>query len=342
MNMLTDMLSYDLPESLIAQYPSEKRDESRLMVVERHSGLIHLDIYKNISKYLIPGDCMVLNNTRVIRARLTTTKSTGGKIELFLLNEISPGIWKALVRPSAKVKVNTLLHCKGNLKARILEKGSDGIHLVQFDHTNLISYLEAIGEIPLPPYIKRKSTDGSDAERYQTVYAERLGSVAAPTAGLHLTKELLEELKQMGIREAYLTLHVGYGTFKPITAQCLEEHKVEEEEYIFEKHTATLLNTVRSEGKKILAVGTTCARVLETCFVGGRFVPGKGKTDLYIYPPYQFKSIDMLQTNFHLPKSSLLALVCAFMGYELTMKAYNLAIREKFRFYSYGDVMLIK
>lgn len=340
--MLTQDLHYDLPESLIAQFPSEQRDESRLMVVDRASGDIRLDVYRNVARYLQRGDCMVLNDTRVIRARLHGRKASGGRVEVFLLRETEPGCWMALVRPSAKVKPGTRVHFTGGLEARVEEAVEEGKRRVCFNHAEAIERLEQAGEIPLPPYIKRKSEDRHDAERYQTLYARAPGAVAAPTAGLHFTDGVFRDLDAAGVDHAFLTLHVGYGTFKPITAATLEEHAVDAEEYEFPENTADKLNTVRSAGGRVIAVGTTCARVLETRFLGNRFTPGGGTTGLYIHPPYTFKAVDILQTNFHLPQSSLLALVCAFGGYDLIMEAYRRAVAEKFRFYSYGDVMLIR
>lgn len=340
--MLTQDLRYDLPESLIAQFPSEQRDESRLMVVDRASGDIRLDVYRNVARYLQRGDCMVLNDTRVIRARLHGHKASGGRVEVFLLRETEPGCWVALVRPSAKVKPGTRVHFTGGLEARVEETVEEGKRRVYFNHAEVIKRLEQAGEIPLPPYIKRKSEDRHDAERYQTLYARAPGAVAAPTAGLHFTDDVFRELDAAGVDRAFLTLHVGYGTFKPITTATLEEHAVDPEEYEFPENTADTLNAVRSAGGRVVAVGTTCARVLETRFLGNRFTPGGGTTGLYIHPPYTFKAVDILQTNFHLPQSSLLALVCAFGGHNLIMEAYRRAVAEKFRFYSYGDVMLIR
>lgn len=340
--MLTQDLHYDLPESLIAQFPSEQRDESRLMIVDRASGDIRLDVYRNVARYLQRGDCMVLNNTRVIRARLHGHKASGGRVEVFLLRETEPGCWVALVRPSAKVKPGARVHFANGLEATVEEAVEEGKRRVCFNHAEVIERLEQAGEIPLPPYIKRKTEDRHDAERYQTLYARTPGAVAAPTAGLHFTDGVFRDLDAAGVDHAFLTLHVGYGTFKPITAATLEEHAVDAEEYEFPENTADKLNTVRSAGGRVVAVGTTCARALETRFSGNRFTPGGGTTGLYIHPPYAFKAVDILQTNFHLPQSSLLALVCAFGGYDLIMEAYRRAVAEKFRFYSYGDVMLIR
>lgn len=340
--MLTKDLNYPLPESQIAQFPSEKRDESRLMVVDRASGGIRLDVYRNLPRYLKPGDCLALNDTRVIRARLHGHKASGGRVEIFLLRETGPGCWTALVRPSAKVKPGTCVYFSGDLEARVEEVIEEGKRRVVFNHPNVIEQLEQAGGIPLPPYIKRKTAGGNDAERYQTVYAKIPGAIAAPTAGLHLTDALFDELGRAAIQRTFLTLHVGYGTFKPITAETLEEHTVDPEEFSVSTEAAAILNATRAAGGRIVAVGTTCARVLESQYIAGEFKAGSGLTDLYIHPPYAFKAVDILQTNFHLPQSSLLALVCAFAGYDLTMDAYHRAVKEGFRFYSYGDVMLIR
>ena len=340
--MLTEALDYSLPESLIAQSPSPQRDESRLMVVDRDSDSIQLDSYKNIAQYLKRGDTMVLNDSRVIRARLHGHKSSGGRVELFLLQEIESACWIALVRPSAKVKPGTTVHFSGGLDARVDGWVEGGKRKVYFNDSEVIERLEGAGQIPLPPYIKREKEDRQDAERYQTVYARIPGAVAAPTAGLHFTDRVFHRLDQLGVGRVSLTLHVGYGTFKPITATSLEEHRVDAEEYDFPEIACKTLNKTRESGGRIVAVGTTCARVLETQFSDGSFRSGSGTTSLYIKPPYQFQGVDILQTNFHLPRSSLLALVCAFGGYELIMEAYRRAVDEKFRFYSYGDVMLIR
>lgn len=340
--MLTEKLNFTLPESLIAQYPSEQRDRSRLMVVDRVTGNIALDVYQNLPRYLNRNDCMVLNDTRVIRARLHGRKPSGGLVEAFLLHELEPGCWVALVRPSAKVKPGTSVLFPGGLESTVEEHLGNGKRRVRFNHADIIERLEKAGEIPLPPYIKRDSPSKTDAERYQTLYAKHPGAVAAPTAGLHLSADVFEQLEQAGIQTSYLTLHVGYGTFKPVTTENLEDHVVDAEEFVLPESTADTLNRTRKSGGRVVAVGTTCARVLETQYHGDAFHGGEGTTTLYIYPPYTFNAVDILQTNFHLPQSSLLALVSAFGGHELIREAYKRAIAEKFRFYSYGDVMLIR
>lgn len=339
--MNTAELDYDLPPENIAQHPAEPRDASRLLVLERGSGAIHFDVFSHIGAYLRPGDCLVMNDTRVIRARLRGCKPSGGQVEVFLLREQAPGTWSALVRPSARAKPGTRVRIAGVVEATIDDILPGGQRLVRFADTAILEHLETIGEIPLPPYILRDRPDSSDLTRYQTVYAKTPGAVAAPTAGLHFTPEIIQALEQAGIRRAALTLHVGYGTFKPITADTLEAHHVDSEDYVLSEDTAQLLNRVRAEKGRIIAVGTTSARVLETCFRDGAFHAGSGQTDVYIHPPYTFRAVDVLQTNFHLPRSSLLALVCAFAGTDPILGAYQCAVREHFRFYSYGDAMLI-
>ncbi len=339
--MKTSELDYTLPAELIAQHPCPNRDGSRMLVVDRATGQITEDVYRNVASHLRPGDCMVLNDTRVIRARLHGRKATGGMVEVFLLREEAPGQWVALVRPSAKVKPGTAVHFAGDITATAGEVLPEGRRRVRFNRPDVLATLESVGEIPLPPYIHRDSPESADLTRYQTVYADHPGAVAAPTAGLHFTEEVFASLDARGVTRTRLTLHVGYGTFKPVSAETLEEHRVDPEEFEFPEETAARLNAVRAAGGRVVAVGTTVTRVLETRHDGVNYVPGCGLTDAYIYPPYIFKGVDALQTNFHLPKSSLLALVCAFAGRELVMAAYHHAVREKFRFYSYGDVMLI-
>jgi S-adenosylmethionine:tRNA ribosyltransferase-isomerase len=334
-------LDYTLPEELIAQHPCPDRDGSRLLVVDRAAGTLTEDIYRNVAAWLRSGDCMTLNDTRVIRARLHGHKESGGAVEIFLLREEAPGVWAALVRPSAKVRPGASVLLSGGLRAEVLEPLPNGQRRVRFDRPDVVETLERIGEIPLPPYIHRDTQEAGDAVRYQTVFARTPGAVAAPTAGLHLTPEVFAALDAKGVRRAHLTLHVGYGTFKPITAERLEDHRVDAEDFEFPEDTAELLNATRAAGGRVMAVGTTATRVLETQWRDGRFHAGSGQTTAYIYPPYTCRGVDILQTNFHLPKSSLLALVCAFAGRDLTREAYDYAVRNRFRFYSYGDVMLI-
>jgi len=340
-SMKTSDLDYDLPKDLIAQHPCERRDESRLLVLDRTNGSFRLDRFRNLAGYLRGGDCVVLNDTRVIRARLKATKATGGHVEIFLLREIRAGSWTALVRPSSRVAPGTRVSVGEAVEAVIGEVLPNAQREVVFDTPDVLQVLERVGEIPLPPYIHRKQPEDSDLTRYQTVYACMPGAVAAPTAGLHFTEQVFDSLMDKGIGHTYLTLHVGYGTFKPITADTIEEHTVDAEEFCFPPESAELLNRTRRSGGRVVAVGTTASRVLETQYQGDLYQPGEGLTGLYIYPPYRFRGVDALLTNFHLPRSSLLALVFAFAGKDLVMNAYRRAIEERFRFYSYGDAMLI-
>jgi S-adenosylmethionine:tRNA ribosyltransferase-isomerase len=339
--MKASELEYDLPSGLIAQHPSQQRDQARLMVLDRARGSVRLDVFANLPAYLDKGDCLVANDTRVIRARLHGRKATGGHVEVFLLREKGPGVWDALVRPSARVKPGTVVTIADAVKAEVGEVLEKGQRRVRFDRDDVVSMLEEIGEIPLPPYVTRPHPDDEDAVRYQTIYAKAPGAVAAPTAGLHYTDAVFAALEAKGVRRANLTLHVGYGTFKPIECDHLADHMVDAEEFDFSQAAANELNRTRDEGGRVVAVGTTVTRVLETRLVNGVFEAGGGVTDLFIYPPYGFKAIDVLQTNFHLPRSSLLALVCAFAGTDFVLGAYRRAIEERFRFYSYGDTMLI-
>lgn len=339
--MDTAELDYELPESLIAQQPSPQRDASRLLVVDRATGSITADVYRNVSRYLRAGDCMVMNDTRVIRARLMGRKQSGGRVEVFLLHEDAPGVWTALVRPSAKVRPGSEVFFAESISAAVEEVLPGGRRRVRFHQPDVLAMLEQIGCIPLPPYIRRDAPDAGDLRRYQTIYAAHPGAVAAPTAGLHLTDEVFSALDAAGVRWCFLTLHVGYGTFRPIVAERLEDHHVEPEEFEMSTEAADTINTSRAAGGRIVAVGTTVTRVLESQWRDGCARPGAGWTDHYIHPPYSFRAVDVLQTNFHLPRSSLLALVCAFGGTELVMEAYRYAVREGFRFYSYGDAMLL-
>jgi S-adenosylmethionine:tRNA ribosyltransferase-isomerase len=339
--MNTSELDYALPEALIAQHPCSPRDSARMLVLDRATQTFKTDVFRHVAKYLRAGDCMAINNTRVIRARLFGHKPSGGRVEIFLLREEQPGVWVALVRPSSRVKPGTPILLPGGINAHVEDILPDGRRRVRFERPDMIEALERIGEIPLPPYIQRESREAADARRYQTIYAEKPGAVAAPTAGLHFTDRVFHSLDAAGVRRAQVTLHVGYGTFKPITSDTLEAHQVEPEEFELSKETARALNETRKAGGRIAAVGTTVTRVLETRYRTGKFRAGGGVTGKYIYPPYRFQAVDILQTNFHLPRSSLLALVCAFAGTEFILEAYHFAVKEQFRFYSYGDVMLI-
>ncbi len=339
--MRTDELDYALPPDRIAQEPCDPRDAARLLVLDRASGALHEDRFHNVARYLRAGDCLAMNDTRVIRARLHGRKATGGRVEVFLLTEREAGLWEALVRPSAKVKPGTTVAFAGGVEAEAGETVPGGRRLVRFNRPDVIARLEEIGEVPLPPYVHRDGADPRDAERYQTIYAAKPGAVAAPTAGLHFTPRVFEAIEAVGATRAYLTLHVGYGTFRPIQTETVEAHALEPETFELSEETAAQLNRTRAAGGRVVAVGTTCTRVLETQYREGAYRSGSGQTAHYIHPPYTFAAVDALQTNFHLPRSSLLALVCAFAGRDLIMEAYQYAIREGFRFYSYGDVMLI-
>lgn len=339
--MRTDELDFDLPEELIAQTPATHRDASRLLVVHRVTGLFEQVMFREIGRFLRSGDCLVLNDTRVIRARIAAQKPSGGRIEIFLLHEDAPGEWTCLMRPSAKVKPGGTLLIADGLTATAGDALPDGKRRITFSRPDVVPLLEQIGRIPLPPYIHRDNENPLDTERYQTVVARTPGAVAAPTAGLHYTPSLLHALQGQGVDHTCITLHVGYGTFKPVTVDNLAEHRVDAEDFDVSEATAAKLNAVRASGGRVIAVGTTATRVLETQHINGSFVAGSGSTTKYIYPPYVFQGLDALQTNFHLPRSSLLALVSAFAGTELTREAYQYAIRERFRFYSYGDAMLI-
>ena len=331
---------YDLPEELIAQVPIKNRDESRLMVLNRKSQTKEHKIFKDIINYLEPGDCLVRNNTKVIPARLYGIKEeTGANIEFLLLNRIDGDIWEVMVRPGRRlipgVKVT---FGDGILKAEILEKMENGNRKVKFEYNGIFNeILDKIGLMPLPPYIHEKL---KEKDRYQTVYAKNVGSAAAPTAGLHFTEELLEEIKKKGVTLVYVTLHVGLGTFRPVEVSDITKHHMHSEYYVLSKEAADTLNNAKG---KIYAVGTTSTRVLETVRHNNeKFVPCSGNTDIFIYPGFEFKAIDGLITNFHLPKSTLLMLVSALSSKENILNAYNYAIKHNFRFFSFVDAMFIK
>lgn len=339
--MKTDSFDYALPGALVAQEPAAARDASRLLVVDRKGGTFQEYAFSEIGQHLTPGDCLVLNDTRVIRARLQAHKATGGKIEIFLLHEDAPGVWQALVRPSARVRPGSVVTIAENFGATVEDVLPGGKRQIRFDAPDVLEQLEERGEVPLPPYIRRETARELDRERYQTVYAQHPGAIAAPTAGLHFTEALLQSLGEQGVARCELTLHVGYGTFKPVTADRIEDHQVEPEDFLFPGETADRLNSVRAAGGRVVSVGTTTTRVLETRYWEGAYHGGSGVAKCTIVPSYHFRGVDVLLTNFHLPKSSLLALVCAFGGPELILSAYRYAIEQKFRFYSYGDAMLI-
>ncbi len=335
---------YYLPEELIAQHPLERRDMSRLMVLDRESGEINHKLFKDVVDYFSEGDCLVLNNTRVIPARLLGEKEgSGGKIEFVLLNRVSGDNWEVILRPGKKAKPGArFIFGNGELKAEILEVLEEGNRLVRFIYEGVFEeILDTVGIMPLPPYITEKL---EDPERYQTVYAKYNGSAAAPTAGLHFTQELLQTLKNKGVTIAYVMLHVGLGTFRPVKVEDITQHKMHSEYYSIGQEACDAINTAKRNGKKVVAVGTTSCRVLET--VGknneGKLIPADGWTDIFIYPGYSFKIVDSLITNFHLPESTLIMLVSSLAGREKVLNAYEVAVRERYRFFSFGDAMFIK
>ncbi len=341
--MRVEEFDYHLPPSLIAQYPSPQRGETSLMIVHRRTGVIEHRVFGEIAQYLNPSDLLVMNNTRVLPARLIGKKETGGRVEMLLIplwNSLE-GDWKALIKGGGKLKGGAQIRFDQGLEGEVGEV-KDGIGKVSFfGQMEVIDILGKIGHVPLPPYIKR-ADEPLDRERYQTVFAERDGSIAAPTAGLHFTHSLLQSLKENGVRSATITLHVGIGTFAPVKAQDAEDHIMEAEWVEISDDTAREIKDTKSRGGKVIAVGTTTTRALESFSNGsGGVNAGKGMTSLFIYPPYRFRVIDGLVTNFHLPKSTLVMLASAFAGRDLLMKAYQEAIRRKYRFYSYGDAMLI-
>lgn len=334
---------FDLPEELIAQYPLSERQNSKLMVLDKESGEIEHKIFKDITENLNDGDCIVLNNTRVLPARIFGYReNTGGKVEILLLNKIEDKTWETLVKPGKKAKIGSKLIFKENiLKAEVIDIKEGGTRVLKFEYEGIFEeILDEIGEMPLPHYIKDKL---EDKERYQTVYSEHQGSAAAPTAGLHFTKELLDKIKSKGVKIAYITLHVGLGTFRPVKAENILEHKMHSEYYEIDSENASIINNVKKNNGNIIAVGTTSTRTLESaCDENGLLKPCSGWTDIFIYPGYKFKIVDKLITNFHLPESTLLMLISALAGKENVIKAYEEAIKNKYRFYSFGDSMFIK
>jgi S-adenosylmethionine:tRNA ribosyltransferase-isomerase len=341
--MLISELDYELPAELIAQEPLAEREASRMLVVDRGTGLVRDDMFTSLPRFLLAGDVLVINNTRVFPARLMGHVSTGAKVELFLTRKRG-AVWEALARPARRLKPGKKLSFGERLTADVVGRLPDGSVEICFDQQeNLDDLIDELGQTPLPPYIKRESgsLDG-DRERYQTVYARDRGAIAAPTAGLHFVPAILDEIKAKGVELVEITLHVGYGTFEPVRVDDAADHFVSSEDFNIDDDAAALLETARLEGRRIIAVGTTTTRALETCVNRHqRFVPGRQAADLTIRPGYTFKAIDALFTNFHLPKSSLLLLVSAFGGHELIMRAYRHAVAQRYRFYSYGDCMLI-
>lgn len=340
----TEDFDFDLPEELIAQTPLKDRASSRLLVVNKETGDMEDKHFHDILDELQPGDALVMNNTRVLPARLYGEKpETGGHLEVLLLTNTEGDTWETLIKPAKRAKVGTEIQFgDGRLKAVVKEELEHGGRIIEFKYDGIfLEILESLGEMPLPPYIKERL---DDPDRYQTVYAEENGSVAAPTAGLHFTKELLEEIKAKGVHLVYLTLHVGLGTFRPVSVDNIEEHHMHSEFYRLTEEAAKQLNEVRQAGGRIVAVGTTSIRTLETIGTkfNGEIQADSGWTDIFITPGYQFKVVEAFSTNFHLPKSTLVMLVSAFAGKDLTLAAYQHAIEEKYRFFSFGDAMFIK
>nr|WP_263325600.1 tRNA preQ1(34) S-adenosylmethionine ribosyltransferase-isomerase QueA [Neobacillus sp. Marseille-Q6967] len=341
--MKVDLFDFHLPEELIAQVPLQNRTDSRLMVLNKDTGELKHEFFKNITEYLREGDCLVLNDTKVLPARLFgVKKDTGAKIEVLLLKQQEGDQWETLVKPAKRVKEGTVIDFGDGLLTAICTGTSEhGGRILDFHYEGIFyEVLDQLGEMPLPPYIKEQL---DDRDRYQTVFAREPGSAAAPTAGLHFTEELLQQVKDKGVHIAFITLHVGLGTFRPVSVDDVMEHDMHSEFYMVTEGTARLLNEVRQNGGRIITVGTTSTRTLETIATenNGKFIESSGWTSIFIYPGYQFKAIDGMITNFHLPKSTLIMLVSALAGRESVLHAYNTAVGEKYRFFSFGDAMLI-
>ncbi len=340
--MKTDDFDYPLDESLIAQTPLSNRSSSRLMVLDKKDGSVEHHVFTDIIDYLNPGDALVLNDTKVIPARIIGVKEeTGAVMELLLLNEVESDTWKALVKPARRCKIGTVIDFGGLIKARCVQEFDEGIREFVLEYKGILyEILDKLGTMPLPPYIHEKLKDQS---RYQTVYAKNIGSAAAPTAGLHFTNELLDQIRKKGANVLFITLHVGLGTFRPVKVENIKDHEMHSEYYEISEEVANKLNEVKKSGHKIIAVGTTSTRTLETVYgKHNKFVPECGNTNIFIYPGYEFKAIDSLITNFHLPKSTLVMLVSALAGRENILNAYKIATEERYRFFSFGDAMFIK
>lgn len=332
---------FDLPEELIAQTPTKKRDASRLLTLNKKTGEISHRHFYDIADLLLPGDCLVLNDSRVIPARLLGERKTGGAVEVLLLKDLGNNKWETLTRPGRKTRRGEELFFGGDtLRAVVADELDDGRRVVEFSYEGIfLEVLEKLGEMPLPPYIHERLVD---SERYQTVYSKNIGSAAAPTAGLHFTDELLDKIRKSGIDLAFVTLHVGLGTFRPVKADEIEDHKMHSEYYEISKEAQDKIISAKHRGGRIIAVGTTSCRTLESAFSeNGEIEHPSGNTSIFIYPGYKFKAVDALITNFHLPESTLIMLVSALAGRENIMNAYNTAIAEKYRFFSFGDAMFI-
>ena len=341
--MKTSDFYYDLPQELIAQTPIEPRNASRLMLLDKKTGEIEHKIFKDLTDYLVPGDCLILNDTRVIPARIFgVKKETGAVVEFLLLKQHENLVWECLCKPGKKAKIGTeFVFGDGKLECKVIDVLEDGNRIIKFDcDANIYAVLDEIGQMPLPPYITHQL---KDKNRYQTVYAKHEGSAAAPTAGLHFTTELLEKIKAMGVNIARVTLHVGLGTFRPVKVENILDHHMHSEFYVVTQEAADMINNTRKNGGRVIAVGTTSTRTLESVALEDGTIPAKsGWTEIFIYPGYKFKAIDCLITNFHLPESTLVMLVSALAGREHVLHAYEVAVQEKYRFFSFGDAMFIK
>lgn len=340
--MKTSDFFYNLPEELIAQTPMEPRNMSRLMVLSKKDGTVSHDHFYDLPKFLKKGDCLVLNDTRVLPARLYGVREdTGAVVEFVLLRHHGNKLWECLAGPGKKAKAGYKFKFSDKLKAEVTEVLEDGNRMIEFNcDGDFFSVLDEVGQMPLPPYIKEKLMD---KERYQTVYSKEAGSAAAPTAGLHFTKEMLNDIKNMGVNIAYVTLHVGLGTFRPVKTDDITDHKMHSEHYYIPEDTAEIISATKKNGGRVICVGTTSCRTVESCAAKyGEIRACSGDTDIFIYPGFNFKCMDALITNFHLPESTLIMLVSAFAGYENTMNAYNIAVKEKYRFFSFGDAMFIE
>ena len=335
---------YNLPEELIAQYPAEKRDQARLMVLDREKEKIEEKVFSDIVDYINPEDCLVINETRVFPARLMGTKDkTDAQVEIFLLRQLeASGLWEVLVKPARKVRVGNRLSIGDELMCDVIDNTVSGGRVVRFNYDgDFFDIVDRIGQSPLPPYVRREP-EPLDKERYQTVYAKKRGAVAAPTAGLHFTPELLEKIRAKGTKVVPIVLHLGLGSFRSVVVEDLSRHKMDSEYYEIPQDSADVINATMKSGGKVIAVGTSTVRALETQVTSEGWVkPDRGWTDKFIFPPYEFKIVDRLVTNFHLPASTLLMLVSAFAGRDFVFKAYRKAVKEKYRFYSYGDAMLV-
>lgn len=341
--MQTSDFFYELPQELIAQTPAEPRDSSRLMLLNKQTGAVEHTIFHHLIDYLHKGDCLILNDTRVIPARIYGTKvETGAYVEFLLLKQSENNVWECLCKPGKRAKIGTkFTFGDGLVDCEVIDITDDGNRVIRFDcdAKEIYSILDKIGKMPLPPYITEELKDG---ERYQTVYSRELGSAAAPTAGLHFTKEMLQKIKEKGVNIGYVTLHVGLGTFRPVKVKDVTQHKMHSEHYQLPEETAALINQTKANGGRIISVGTTSTRTLESVATkNGCICADEGDTGIFIYPGYEFKCVDALITNFHLPESTLIMLVSALAGYDNIMNAYHIAVQEKYRFFSFGDAMFI-